>query len=151
MVEWYWQRKTKELGEKAIPVPTCPPQLPHALYEGLNLFFHTVKPVPSCLSSGLGISAIYTNYSLHTYHYSLWYYKKIPVQVDILHHIRYPKECYGIVMGVCTSKLNHSHVQLSCSGMSGAIPLLPCTSSRCKKQQLHLCIYLYLYLYLTRV
>jgi hypothetical protein len=31
MVEWYWQGKTEELEEKAIPVPLCPPQIPYGL------------------------------------------------------------------------------------------------------------------------
>jgi hypothetical protein len=30
-VEWYWQGKTEELGEKPVPVPLCPPQVPHGL------------------------------------------------------------------------------------------------------------------------
>jgi hypothetical protein len=30
-VEWYWQEKTEELGEKPVPVPLCPPQTPHGL------------------------------------------------------------------------------------------------------------------------
>jgi hypothetical protein len=30
-VEWYWQGKTEELGEKSVPVPLCPPQIPHVL------------------------------------------------------------------------------------------------------------------------
>jgi hypothetical protein len=30
-VEWYWQEKTEELGEKPVPVPLCPPQIPHGL------------------------------------------------------------------------------------------------------------------------
>jgi hypothetical protein len=28
-VEWYWQAKTEELGWKPVPVPFCPPQIPH--------------------------------------------------------------------------------------------------------------------------
>jgi hypothetical protein len=32
-VEWYWQGKTKELGEKPVPVPLCPPQIPHGLTQ----------------------------------------------------------------------------------------------------------------------
>jgi hypothetical protein len=28
-VEWYWQGKTEELGEKPVLVPLCPPQIPH--------------------------------------------------------------------------------------------------------------------------
>jgi hypothetical protein len=28
-VQWNWQGKTEELGEKPVPVPLCPPQIPH--------------------------------------------------------------------------------------------------------------------------
>jgi hypothetical protein len=28
-VEWYWQGKTEELGENPVPVPMCPPEIPH--------------------------------------------------------------------------------------------------------------------------
>jgi hypothetical protein len=31
MVEWYWQDKIEELGEKPVPVPLCPPQIPHGM------------------------------------------------------------------------------------------------------------------------
>jgi hypothetical protein len=30
-VEWYWQEKTEELEEKPVPVPLCPPRIPHGL------------------------------------------------------------------------------------------------------------------------
>jgi hypothetical protein len=30
-VEWNWQGKTEVLGEKSVPVPLCPPQIPHGL------------------------------------------------------------------------------------------------------------------------
>jgi hypothetical protein len=30
-VEWYWQGKAEQLGEKPVPVPLCPPQIPHGL------------------------------------------------------------------------------------------------------------------------
>jgi hypothetical protein len=30
-VEWNWQGKTEELGEKPVPVPLCPQQIPHGL------------------------------------------------------------------------------------------------------------------------
>jgi hypothetical protein len=30
-MEWNWQGKTEELGEKPVPVPLCPPQIPHGL------------------------------------------------------------------------------------------------------------------------
>jgi hypothetical protein len=29
--EWYWWGKTKEVREKPVPVPLCPPQIPHGL------------------------------------------------------------------------------------------------------------------------
>jgi hypothetical protein len=35
-VEWYWQGKTEELGEKPVPVPLCPPQIPHGLTRARN-------------------------------------------------------------------------------------------------------------------
>jgi len=31
MVQWYRERKTKELEEESLPVPLCPPQISHAL------------------------------------------------------------------------------------------------------------------------
>jgi hypothetical protein len=30
-VEWNWQGKTEVLGEKPVPLPLCPPQIPHGL------------------------------------------------------------------------------------------------------------------------
>jgi hypothetical protein len=30
-VEWYWQGKTEEIGEKPVPVPLCSPQIPHRM------------------------------------------------------------------------------------------------------------------------
>jgi hypothetical protein len=33
MVEWYWQGKIKELGEKPVLVLLCPPQIPHGLTQ----------------------------------------------------------------------------------------------------------------------
>jgi hypothetical protein len=32
-VELYRQRKTEELGEKSVPVPLCPPQIPSGLTQ----------------------------------------------------------------------------------------------------------------------
>jgi hypothetical protein len=32
----YWQGKTEELGEKPVPVPLCPPQIPHGLTRALT-------------------------------------------------------------------------------------------------------------------
>jgi hypothetical protein len=35
-VEWYWQGKTKELEERPVPMPLCPPQIPHGLTRTRN-------------------------------------------------------------------------------------------------------------------
>jgi hypothetical protein len=35
-VEWNWRGKTEVLGEKPVPVPLCPPQIPHGLDPGSN-------------------------------------------------------------------------------------------------------------------
>jgi hypothetical protein len=32
-VEWYWQGKTEELRGRPVPVPICPPQIPHGLTQ----------------------------------------------------------------------------------------------------------------------
>jgi hypothetical protein len=36
-VEWYWQGKTEELGEKPVQEPLCPPQIPHGLTRARTL------------------------------------------------------------------------------------------------------------------
>ena len=33
LVEWYWQQKTKVLGEKPLPAPPCPPQTRNGLVQ----------------------------------------------------------------------------------------------------------------------
>jgi hypothetical protein len=38
-VEWHWQGKTEELGEKPVPVPFCPPQIPHGLSRARSRAF----------------------------------------------------------------------------------------------------------------
>jgi hypothetical protein len=35
-VEWNWQGKTEVLGENPVPVPHCPPQIPHGLTRDRN-------------------------------------------------------------------------------------------------------------------
>jgi hypothetical protein len=30
-MEWYWKGKPEKLGENPVPVPLCPPQIPHGL------------------------------------------------------------------------------------------------------------------------
>ena len=32
-VEWHWQGKTKIPGENPVPVPLCPPQIPHGMTQ----------------------------------------------------------------------------------------------------------------------
>jgi hypothetical protein len=55
-MEWNWQGKTEVLGEKPVPVPLCPPQIPHGLardrtrasaVEGLRLTaWAMARPTP---------------------------------------------------------------------------------------------------------
>jgi hypothetical protein len=37
LVGWNWQGKTEVLGEKPVPVPLCPPQIPHRLTRDQTL------------------------------------------------------------------------------------------------------------------
>jgi hypothetical protein len=74
-VEWYWQGKIEELGEKPVPVQLCPPQIPHGLtrartrasavrgrrlttwavkcYSGTCIYEHWVKAVPQHTYEGV--------------------------------------------------------------------------------------------------
>jgi hypothetical protein len=44
-VEWNWQGKTEVLGEKPVPVPLCPPQIPHGLVSFFLIFPSNGAPV----------------------------------------------------------------------------------------------------------
>jgi len=33
LVEWCWQEKTEVVGESPVPLPLCPPQIPHGLNQ----------------------------------------------------------------------------------------------------------------------
>ena len=52
MVECYWQRKTKVLGEKPVPVPFCPPQTPNGTGLELNPGLRSDRPATDRLSHG---------------------------------------------------------------------------------------------------
>jgi hypothetical protein len=39
MVEWYWQGKTKEIGEELVPMSLCLPHIPHGLTHGQTQAF----------------------------------------------------------------------------------------------------------------
>jgi hypothetical protein len=50
-VEWYWQGKTEELGEKPVPVPLCPPQIQHGFTRPIFLLLFALKVpnlIPGC-------------------------------------------------------------------------------------------------------
>jgi hypothetical protein len=51
--------KTKELGEKSVPVPLCPPQIPHGL-----LWAQTQASAVNCLSYGMASSHGYAMMTL---------------------------------------------------------------------------------------
>jgi hypothetical protein len=36
MVEWYWQGKPKNSEKKLVPVPPCPPEIPHGMIRKRN-------------------------------------------------------------------------------------------------------------------
>jgi hypothetical protein len=55
-VEWKWQGKTEVVGEKPVPVPLCPPQIPHGMsryrnrasaVERLKWYFSSLAPRPT--------------------------------------------------------------------------------------------------------
>jgi len=52
-VEWYWQGKTEELGEKPVPVPLWPPQIPHGMTLGANPGLRCERPATNRLSYGI--------------------------------------------------------------------------------------------------
>jgi hypothetical protein len=51
-VELNWQGKTEVLGEKPVPVPLCPPQIPHGLTPGSNPGLRGGRPAANRLSHG---------------------------------------------------------------------------------------------------
>jgi hypothetical protein len=51
-VEWHWQGKPDVLGEKPVPVPLCPPQIPHGPTPGSNPSLRSERPVTNRLSHG---------------------------------------------------------------------------------------------------
>jgi hypothetical protein len=55
-VEWKWQGKTEELGEKPVPVPLCPPQIPHGLTPASNPDLRGGRPAANRLGHGADIS-----------------------------------------------------------------------------------------------
>jgi hypothetical protein len=52
-VEWYRQGKAEELGEKSVPVPLCPPQIPQGLTRARtrasffinHIYMYNIKPL----------------------------------------------------------------------------------------------------------
>jgi hypothetical protein len=58
MVERYWQGKTEELGEKPVPVPLCPPQIPHS-DPSTNSGLRGDTPATNRLSHGTALQRNY--------------------------------------------------------------------------------------------
>jgi hypothetical protein len=52
-MEWNWQGKTEELGEKPVPVPLCPPQIPHGLARDRTPGLRGGRPAANRLSYGI--------------------------------------------------------------------------------------------------
>jgi hypothetical protein len=56
----YWQGKTEELGEKPVPVPLSPPQIPHGLTRART---RGERPATNDLSHGTAKNCLQTNES----------------------------------------------------------------------------------------
>jgi hypothetical protein len=67
-VEWNWQGKTEEVGEKPVPVPLCPPQIPRGLTANPGL--RGGRPAANRLSHGTAFSSLYR--SQHPSNTTLW-------------------------------------------------------------------------------
>jgi hypothetical protein len=51
-LEWNWQGKTEVFGGNPVPVPLCPPQIPHGLTPGSNPGLCGGRPATNRLSHG---------------------------------------------------------------------------------------------------
>jgi hypothetical protein len=61
----YWQGKTEELREKPVPVPLCPPQIPHGLNRALNPGLCGERPATNDLSHGTAHTSLTSQSKLH--------------------------------------------------------------------------------------
>jgi hypothetical protein len=64
MVECYWQGITEELGKNPVPVPLCPPQIPHGLIQ-VRTRASTVRRLTNRLSHSTASEEIYHLRYLH--------------------------------------------------------------------------------------
>ena len=51
-VERNWQRRTEVLGDKPVPVPLCPPQIPRVTVPGSNPYLRVGRPATNRLRYG---------------------------------------------------------------------------------------------------
>jgi hypothetical protein len=68
-VEWYWQEKTEELGEKPVPVPLCPPKIPYGLTRGVNPGLSGDRPATNDLCHGTAQTYTYIQTQRHKWHF----------------------------------------------------------------------------------
>jgi hypothetical protein len=62
LVEWNWQGKTEVLGENPVPVPLCPPQIPHGLtWNWTRASAVRGRRLTACLSHGTAILNLSTS------------------------------------------------------------------------------------------
>jgi hypothetical protein len=61
----YWQGKTEELWEKPVPVPPCPPQIPHGLIRARTRT-SAVRPATNDLSHGTALDILQSIHPLNT-------------------------------------------------------------------------------------
>jgi hypothetical protein len=76
-VEWCWQGKTRELGNKPVPVPLCPTQIPHGL-PGANPGLCCERPATNRLSHSHSVTISMKQYARNSQKHT---------QIVLLHQI----------------------------------------------------------------
>jgi hypothetical protein len=76
MVEWYWQEKTKELGEKTYPSANLSVTNPTFTYQVMNTDLQSERMVTNRLNYGTAnvYSLEYNSYT-HVWRMKLWTYE----------------------------------------------------------------------------
>jgi hypothetical protein len=74
-VEWNCQGRTEVLGGKPVPVPLCPPQIPHGLTPGSNPGLRGDRPATNRLSHGTAL------YILHIWSYTICHTSLVPESI----------------------------------------------------------------------
>ena len=74
LVEWYWQAKTEILGQKPVPVPLCPLQIPYGFDLEFNPGLQGERPAINCLGHGM-VKTFFWWKLFNTHHKKIVLYK----------------------------------------------------------------------------